>query len=86
MESASVPVVTPLSKRHPHGAGIEGMSTRDLATRVCPRCESADTIRTGESLDWEYWRCYACGRTFDVRLASATPQRRATDKKRKVTR
>ena len=34
----------------------------------------------------DYWRCLACGRTFDIPNKTEKPQRRAADKQRKVER
>jgi hypothetical protein len=37
-----------------------------LSTHPCPRCGTADTIRTDDRIDSTSWYCYACRRIFDV--------------------
>jgi len=53
-------------------------------TVACPRCNSDQTIRTASEARFDYWHCYACGKTFDVPHLQLQPLRRAADTRRKV--
>ena len=52
----------------------------------CPKCESTRTIRMAMEKSHDYWRCFACGQKFDVPNKPDTPERRVSDKPRKVDR
>src|SRR5687767_9214115 len=68
------------------GRNAKAMGTADVSNRrVCPRCESTNTICTFNTLDVESWHCFACRHSFEVGLASVGPQRRATDRRRKTS-
>jgi transposase-like protein len=51
---------------------------------LCPRCKSAETIRTATESRFDYWHCYNCGKTFDVAHTQEQPARRAMDNRRRA--
>jgi len=55
-----------------------------MADALCPRCQSTRTIRTASEHRFDYWHCYACGKTFDIPHTDPAPRRRAADTRRKV--
>jgi len=67
-----------------HTGASLAMSTRDMPNCECPRCASANTIRTEHTLDREAWHCYACHRSFEVMSPADAPQhqRGAADRRR----
>ena len=66
--------------------GSRTVASGEVSRSACPRCQSANTLRIDGTLEREYWHCYECRRTFDVALEREEPQRRATDRKRQITR
>ena len=64
------------------------MFKREVPNCLCPRCKSANTIRTDYTLDREHCHCYDCHRSFEVTLHADPPkrQRRASDRPRNSAR